>query len=643
MCGIAGFLRIGAVQPEEAKQQLSRMAQAILHRGPDGTGKWLDADAGIGLAHRRLAVIDLSPLGAQPMHSASGRMVITFNGEIYNHQALRASLERLGIRFRSLSDTEVLIEAIEQWGIEETLRRTRGMFAFGLWDAELRSLYLARDRFGEKPLHFGIFGRTLLFGSELKALRAHSAWRAELNRDALALLLRHYYIPAPHTIYCGVRKLHPGSFVRIHDRDGSFDIDEQQYWEPRALVREARQTDGEILERLDTELQRAVRLQMTADVPVGAFLSGGIDSSLIVSLMQRASPRRVRTFSIGFPGQVLDERPFARRIAAHIGTDHTELAVSAHDALAVIPKLPDIYDEPFADSSQIPTYLVSQLARESVTVALTGDGGDELFGGYTHYTDTLAYWLRVQRLPAAMRKMIRSLVEVAPWPLIVACAAPARVGPWGLDWNLADRIKERSPQLFAADFRQLYRTYVSFWHSPNEVVLGAHEPSTVLSGQLSPAAAGAMEHMMYMDTCQYLPDDILVKVDRAAMRVSLETRVPLLDPAVADIAWDTPLAVHQRDGRGKWLLRQLLSRYVPRSMFERPKSGFAAPVSEWLRGDLKDWAAQLLAPARLRKEGVFQPSIIERRWRQHQAGISDWSVQLWTVLMAQLWLERWQA
>ena len=647
MCGLAGFFSLRAVSSDAATEDLRRMAQTIAHRGPDGEGIWHDADAGVGLAHRRLAIIDLSPLGAQPMHSASGRMVISFNGEIYNYRALRADLEQTGRQFRSHSDTEVLLEAIECWGMAAALRRTRGMFAFALWDREERSLSLARDRFGEKPLHFGQCGNTLLFGSELKALRAHSAWNARLNRDALALMLRHYYIPAPHSIYEGVRKVPPGSFVRIQTRRESFVIEEQSYWSVRPTARASASTrgvsDAETVERLHAELAKAVDLQMVADVPVGAFLSGGIDSSLIVSLMQQASRRPVRTFSIGFSEQKYDEAPFARRIASHLGTEHTELVISAQDALAVIPKIADIYDEPFADSSQIPTYLVSRLARQAVTVSLSGDGGDELFGGYDHYTKTLDYWRRVQRVPAAMRAVMRAAVASLPLPWIEVLATPALVGPWRGQWHLADRIKERSPQLFAKNFRHLYRTYNSFWHCPEDVVLGSREPRTAMSNfEGHPTGVGAMEHMMFMDQSQYLPDDILVKVDRAAMYVSLETRVPLLDPKVADLAWDTPLEVHRRDGRGKWLLREVLARYVPVEMFDRPKGGFSLPLAHWLRGELKDWAAQLLDPARLRREGIFEPTVIERRWRQHQAGLADWSIQLWTVLMAQGWLERWK-
>ena len=647
MCGLAGFFSLRPVGSDEAAEDLRRMAQTIAHRGPDGEGIWHDSAAGVGLAHRRLAIIDLSPLAAQPMPSASGRLVISFNGEIYNYRALRSDLESAGRQFRSASDTEVLLEAIESWGVETALRRARGMFAFALWDRQERSMTLARDRFGEKPLHFGQFGNILLFGSELKALRAHSAWDARLNRDALALMLRHHYIPAPHTIYSGVRKVLPGSYVRVQVRRESFAIEERSYWSARPIARASAQTrrisDAETVDRLHGELAEAVNLQMVADVPVGAFLSGGIDSSLIVSLMQQASRRPVRTFSIGFAEQEYNEAPFARRVASHLGTEHTELMISAQDARAVIPRIADIYDEPFADSSQIPTYLVSRLARQAVTVSLSGDGGDELFGGYQHYTLTLDYWRRVQRLPAAMRAIMRGAIGTLPLPWIEVLATPALVGPWRLRSHLADRIKERSPQLFAKNFQHLYRTYSSFWHCPEDVVLGSHEPETVLSSYEShPTGVGAMEHMMFMDTCQYLPDDILVKVDRAAMYVSLETRVPLLDPQVADVAWDTPLEVHRRDGRGKWLLRQVLSRYVPVELFDRPKGGFSIPLAQWLRGELKGWAEDLLEPARLRREGIFEPTVIERRWRQHQAGLEDWSIQLWTVLMAQSWLDRWK-
>jgi asparagine synthase (glutamine-hydrolysing) len=647
MCGIAGFLGVEPSDAGQATDDLRRMAQTIAHRGPDGEGIWYEERAGIGLAHRRLAVIDLSPLGVQPMESASGRMVLTFNGEIYNYRALRSELEHAGCRFRSATDTEVLLEAAELWGLDATLPRLRGMFAFGLWDRRERTLFLARDRFGEKPLHFGQFGRTLLFGSELKALRAHSAWESRLNRDALALLLRHHYIPAPHTIYSGVHKVMPASVVKIRIHGRKFAVEEKTYWAARPLarsdVRPHRRPDAQILEALHEALAEAVNLQMSADVPVGAFLSGGIDSSLIVSLMQRAHRQPVRTFSIGFAESDYDEAPFARRIASHLGTEHTELLLSARDALSVIPMLPEIHDEPFADSSQIPTYLVSRLARRSVTVSLSGDGGDELFGGYQHYAAALDYWRRVQRVPAAARALIRNVVARMPLPLIEVLAAPALVGPWRGQWHLADRIKERSPQLFAKGFHQLYRTYVSFWHCPEDVVLGAHEPNTVLSGSDSHVSGlGDMEHMMFMDTRQYLPDDILVKVDRAAMSVGLETRIPILDPAVAEIAWNTPLEVHRRDGRGKWLLRQLLARYVPPELFDRPKRGFSIPLAQWLRTELKDWAEHLLEPSRLRREGIFEPSVIQRRWRQHQTHLTDWSIQLWTVLMAQAWLERWK-
>lgn len=621
------------------------MAHALAHRGPDGEGLWYDRAAGIALAHRRLAIIDLSESGAQPMHSASGRMALTFNGEIYNYLALRKDLERSGHRFRSATDTEVLLEACERWGIEATLGKIRGMFAFALWDRRERTLYLARDRFGEKPLHFAQFGPTLLFASELKALRAHAAFRSQLNRDALALLLRHHYIPAPHTIYRGVRKLMPGSVARIRIENGGFRIDEHAYWCARSLAcgtePAATSADGSILEQLHTALGEAVRLQMCADVPVGAFLSGGIDSSLIVALMQSAAHQPVRTFSIGFAEQEYDEAPFARRIAQYLGTRHTELLLSPRDALAVIPKLPGIYDEPFADSSQIPTFLVSELARQSVTVSLSGDGGDELFSGYEHYNATLDYWRRVQRLPSALRATLRRLLQDLPLPWIEVLATPALIGPWRSQWHLPDRIKERSPQLFAANFSQLYRTLASFWHSPDEVVVGAHEPPTLLSRTKQPPGQGAIEHMMLMDTRQYLPDDILVKVDRAAMSVSLETRVPFLDAGVAEVAWNAPLAVHRRDGRGKWLLRRLLGRYLPVDLFERPKRGFAIPLDQWLRTELREWAQHLLAPTRLRREGIFEPAVIERRWRQHQSGLADWSIQLWTVLMAQAWLERW--
>ena len=639
MCGIAGFLEIGALAPEESRAELRRMASVLAHRGPDDEGIWLDAAAGIGLAHRRLSILDLSPLGHQPMVSASGRSVVSFNGEIYNHAELRAELIACGHAFRGGSDTEVLLAACEQWGVCGALERCRGMFALSLWNTADRTLYLARDRFGEKPLYYALENRRLIFGSELKALREHHAFRAEVSRDALALYLRRGYIPSPHSIYRGVRKVRPGCLIAVTSDGHTLSIREQEYWRPSTI---AARTDaaGLGLEEVHRALEEAIRLQMVADVPVGAFLSGGIDSSLVVSLMQRASARPVKTFSIGFAEREFDEAPHARAIARHLGTDHTELTVTPRDALAVIPHLAEVYDEPFADPSQIPTMLLCRLARRHVTVSLSGDGGDELFGGYWRYFEVHQRWSRLRRVPRALRRGAAQLISLAPMGALDLAGHPARLVGVRNGRAIADHLQRRAAQWRAGTLPEYYHLVGSFWPSPGELVPGAHEPHDAASRPEDwPARASDIAHMMYVDTRLYMPDDVLVKVDRAAMAVALETRVPLLDHRVAEAAWRIPLEVHLRDGRGKWVLRQLLERYVPRTLFERPKMGFGVPIGRWLRHELADWAGDLIAPARLKREGYFAPALIERCWRQHRAGAANWPTQLWIVLMFQAWLE----
>lgn len=645
MCGIGGFLQVDSFAREEARAALKRMASALAHRGPDDEGLWLEPSSGIALCHRRLSIVDLSPLGHQPMTSASGRFTVTFNGEIYNHRELREELLGCGHTFRGGSDTEVLLAAFEQWGLEGTLVRCRGMFAFGLWDKAQRVLHLARDRFGEKPLYYGIFRGCLLFGSELKALRQHGAWRADVNRDALALLLRHNFIPAPHTIFRQAHKVRPGCALSVRIEGSSFALNERAYWKPAAITarpsqRSAHGEPAELIERVHDALQEAIRLQMVADVPVGAFLSGGIDSSLVVALMQRASNRPVRTFSIGFTEEEFNEAPFARRIAQHLGTDHTELTVTPDDALRVIPRLAHMYDEPFADSSQIPTFLLASLARRDVTVSLSGDAGDELFGGYGRYLEARARWRRIRRVPAPLRAAAaralelvpRRALELAAHPVAIALRRRGRTG-------VTDRMLERARMLTVPSLPELYRSMISFVQLPDRMVIDGHEPETTANRRAEwPRDVDDLAHMMYVDTCLYLPDDILVKVDRAAMAVSLETRIPLLDPKVAEAAWQIPVAIHATDGRGKWVLRQLLQRYVPRELFDRPKMGFGVPVARWLRRELADWAGDLLDTGRLRREGFFEASLIERRWHQHRSGAADWSSHLWGVLMFQAWL-----
>jgi asparagine synthase (glutamine-hydrolysing) len=643
VCGIAGFLG-GGLSAERSRAALAAMAAALRHRGPDAEGFWLDSDAAVALCHRRLSIIDLSPLGAQPMRSASGRFTITFNGEIYNFRRLRAELEGCGARFRGASDTEVLLAAIEEWGLARALERSRGMFAFGLWDAAERTLWLARDRFGEKPLYYGQMGQAFAFASELKALRAHSLWRGEIDRDALALLLRHQYIPAPRSIFKGIRKLTPGCLLEVRAQPGGWRLEERRYFEPTPITvsdRSSAPHEEELIGQMSAALAESVRLQMVADVPVGAFLSGGIDSSLVVAEMQRASSQPVRTFSIGFSEAEFDETPYARAVAAHLGTHHTELIVTPREALEAIPGLPSIYDEPFADSSQIPTTLVSRLARAEVTVSLSGDGGDELFGGYLRYLAVGERWRRLQSPSALWKRALAHTVTSLPTSVLSPFLPSLHIASGGRSRSV-QRIKERAYSWSARSFPDLYDAMTSGWHPADRFVIGASRGSAGEQAQHAPrglAGADPLAHMMYEDTRRYLPDDILVKVDRAAMAVSLETRVPLLDVEVARAAWRIPTAMHLRDGRGKWVLRHLLERHLPRSLFERPKSGFAMPVASWLRAELRGWAESLLDPVRLQREGYFRVAAIERRWREHLRGIEDWSGHLWTVLMFEAWLE----
>lgn len=624
MCGIAGLFSTDTLAADETLEDLRRMATAIAHRGPDDKGFWLEVQHGIAFCHRRLSIVDLSPLGHQPMTSANGRYTITFNGEIYNYRELRTELIAHGHTFRGSSDTEVLLAAVEQWDVETTLKKLVGMFAFGLWDRRERVLHLARDRFGEKPLHYSdcVDGQ-VLFASELKAIRAHRAFKGHIDRGALALFMRHGYIPTPHSIFSEVHKVRPGHLLTMRVTDGKMQVSERAYWQPGATAGHGTgaATEGrEHVDRIESLLATAIGRQMVADVPVGAFLSGGIDSSLVVALMQKASMAPVHTFSIGLAEQEYNEAPFARAMAQHLGTRHTEIEVTPQDALAVVPRLPCIYDEPFADSSQIPTFLVSQLARADVTVSLSGDAGDELFGGYAIYPHARDKWQKLQRLPQAARFVAATL---------------ARHMPFGV----SEQRKISALGWCVASFPQYYRSQTSLWEDPTRVVTGSSEPLTAAALEESWAASDdELTYMMYVDAQQYLPDDILVKVDRAAMAVSLETRVPLLDHAVAEAAWRIPISVHFNDGRGKWVLRQILERYVPRDMFDRPKKGFSVPLAAWLRNELRSWAEDLLEPRRLRSEGFFEVHLITRRWQQHLAGTSDWSAQIWTVLMFQSWL-----
>src|SRR5262245_28827461 len=610
------------------------MADAIRHRGPDASGTWIDAEAGVALGHRRLAIVDLTRDGAQPMVSACGRYVIVYNGEVYNFRELRSELVAQGARFRGRSDTEVMLEAIARWGAEEALRRANGMLAFALWDRRERTLTLARDRLGKKPLYWGRFGDGVCFGSELKALRAHPRFHGEVDPDALAHLVQYSYIPAPASIYREVRKLEPGTLLRIPAAPRAAIPAAAAFWTPREVAERGAADrfpagDREAEDALHDLLADAVERRMISDVPLGALLSGGIDSSTVVALMQARGGKPVRTFAIGFREEEFDEAAHARAVAAHLGTDHTELTLGAREALEVIPLLPSLYDEPFADTSQIPTYLVSRLAREHVTVALSGDGADELFAGYRRYFRCLARWRWLAPLPAGLRRgAARALAgaAAAAWP----AGLPAAVGRLG-------RVAE---QLGAASLEELFASASARCSDARRFVPAAGPPGGLLHQPERWARLDEpLERMMFLDLAANLPEDILTKVDRASMGVSLEVRCPLLDHRVVELAWRLPVERKARGGESKWILRRVLERYLPRALFDRPKMGFGIPLAAWLRGPLRDWAEALLDPARLRAQGHLEATAVRGVWAQHLAGWRDHRFLLWNLLSFQAWLD----
>jgi asparagine synthase (glutamine-hydrolysing) len=643
MCGITGFWA-----PREnlgnatAEQWVGQMADALRHRGPDDRGVWADPAGAIALGHRRLSIQDLSAEGHQPMHSSQGRFVLVFNGEIYNFQALRTELAGLGWAFRGLSDTEVLLAAIEAWGLEAALRKCRGMFACALWDRESRTLHLARDRAGEKPLYYGWNRGVFLFGSELKACRAHPQWDGRIDQPALALLLRYGYVPAPFCIYENLKKLPPGTWLSLTEAQAGARRwpEPQTYWsfaataaagtaEPFPGNAEAAQ------EQLHRLLVASVAEQVVADVPVGAFLSGGIDSSLIVALMQAQSTRPIRTFSIGFHTRGFDEAPFAKAVARHLGTDHTELYVGPTEMQQAIPRLPVVYDEPLADPSQIPTLLLCELARARVTVSLSGDAGDELFGGYNAYRKTQDLWEIVNALQPRLRRPLARLM--------------GRLASWGLDRlphganrpGLLTRLANCAELLDSVSDRALYQLLMSPNRRPLSWLKHKQEPATRFDDAGTWEQGPDLLHrMMLLDSVTYLPDDILVKVDRAAMAFGLETRIPFLDQRIVEFAWTLPPSLKQHNGQGKWLLKRLLHQYVPASLIERPKQGFGVPIGEWLRVPLRSWAEDLLFPLRLRQEGFLDERTVTLKWKEHLTGRRDWGPALWHVLMFQSWLEQ---
>lgn len=653
MCGFAGFLGGEWLDGESgAIAMLRRMNDTLQRRGPDSDGYWVDREAEIALGHRRLAVVDLSSAGAQPMESSCGRYTLAFNGEIYNHLQLRKELEdsETGQAFRGSSDTETLLAGLTHWGIQSTIERSVGMFAFALWDRHARKLTLGRDRLGEKPVYYGWQGngnqRAFLFGSELKALCVHPAFRASIDRGAVSLLLRHNCVPAPYSIYESIFKLPAGCILSV-----SLTLPEPTitpYWSGTTVAEQgvaAQKAHGqaEQLEELEDLLKGVVRQQMIADVPLGAFLSGGIDSSLIVSLMQSQSDQPVRTFSIGYHESGHNEAVYAAAVANHLGTEHTELYVSPKEAIAVIDRLPSVYCEPFSDSSQIPALLVSELARQHVTVALTGDGGDEIFGGYNRHILTQRWWRTLTRLPLRLRYVAsRALAQLSTDRMANVVDRLQTFLP--MSYRLAyigDKFQKVTDILTCNSVDELYLQLVSHWDEPSKVVRDGQEPQTVVNGSpLSGTDLSAAEKMMALDLMTYLPDDNLAKLDRAAMSVSLETRVPLLDHRVVEFAWRMPISLKIRGSAGKWALRRILERYVPRTLTERPKMGFSVPIDDWLRGPLRSWAEELLDPSRLQREGYFEPQPIRERWEQHLSGRRNWQYALWDVLMFQAWLER---
>jgi len=637
MCGIAGV--IVAENSNVDRARLEAMSAVLTHRGPDGSGHWISQDGHVGLVHRRLSIIDLSTAGAQPMASPSGRYTVTFNGEIYNFVSLRAQLETLGALFRGHSDTEVMVAAFDQWGIPETLTRMDGMFALAVWDAREQSLTLARDRVGIKPLFYSAAEGELSFASELRPL---VVWRGALppiSAQGLTEFLRLGYVPGPISIFEGIHKLPPGSYAVFQNGKLS---PPQIYWNfpqaARAGMADAFENETDALDALDVSLRNAVSSHMVADVPLGAFLSGGIDSSMVVALMQAQSARPVKTFSIGFNEVGYNEAVHAAAVAKHLRTEHTELYVTDADARAVIPQLADMYDEPFADASQIPTFLVSKLAREHVTVALSGDGGDELFAGYNRYVFVAKFWQRLQYMPAPIRKIFAQLL-----------AAPSS-DTWdkffrtiGSSLPMAgQKMHKIAAILPASSLLALHSRLVAQWAVPENALRPAFQHRAVLweTSLASEADLPAPARQMLWDAQTYMVDDILTKLDRASMRVGLEARVPLLDHHVVELAWRIPLSMKLRDGESKWLLKQLLHRYVPKELVERPKMGFSVPIDAWLRGPLREWAEQYLSAARLQSEGFFNAGAVRQTWEQHLNGSINRGGMLWTVLMFQLWWER---
>jgi asparagine synthase (glutamine-hydrolysing) len=646
MCGFVGIFQPGSsLNLEREEIAIHKMADAIQNRGPDSAGYWFDASSGIALAHRRLAIVELSPLGAQPMDSQSKRYTIVFNGEIYNNSDLRKTIDGSNSNPKSWfgsSDTETILKCLESWGLERTLQEMVGMFALGIWDRSRRELVLVRDRFGEKPLYYGFAGcgkeRCFLFGSDLKAIRRHPSFDGLIDREALSGYMQNSCIGGESTIYSKFRKLLPGHLLRISANKPEPIID--TWWDSVEIaVRSASQkftgSIAEACEQLEALTRQSIRQQMMADVPVGAFLSGGIDSSLVAALMQLESNRPIKTFSIGFNEKQFNEAIYASRIAKSLGTEHRELYVSSSNAIETIPKLAGIYSEPFADSSQIPTYLVSKLARQNVTVALTGDGADEVFGGYSRYTTGLRIWEMLSLIPLPLRDVFLKYFDKIPVSGFNRLSGVVGVSRVGEKIQMAKRLIESRS---FSDYYQNLLSHCSASENPVLKVDSLRNRSKQLSKNF--AGIGGIENMMLMDITKYLPDDILVKVDRASMGVSLETRIPFLDHRLVQFSWSLPLNYKIRNGARKWMLKRILGKYVQQELFDRPKMGFGVPIGDWLRGPLRDWVEDQISTGRLKSEGFLNHQLIRNKWRQHLSGERNFQHQLWDVLMFQSWIDK---
>jgi asparagine synthase (glutamine-hydrolysing) len=650
VCGITGFWKPIENDKWILKSSISKMSETLAHRGPDDIGIFVDEENGIAFGHRRLSILDLSALGHQPMVSASRRYVIVYNGEIYNFKQIREELAPWYTRWYGNSDTEVLLAAIDVWGLDATVQRSNGMFAFALWDTRDHVLWLCRDRLGIKPLYYARTKKGIVFGSELKAIRGYPYFEAEISKNALALYLRHGYIPAPYSIYENTWKLEPAHILRVSLDDLQKEKGSPNsycYWNARELAESAQNncfygTETEAIEELDKLLRDSVKKRMASDVPLGAFLSGGIDSSMIVALMQAQSARSVKTFTIGSDIAGYNEAIYAKEVASYLDTEHTELHVSPEDAMEVVPLLPRLYDEPFSDSSQIPTFLVSRLTKQSVTVGLSGDGGDELFGGYNRYFMADEIWKKLARVPWCGRKVLAKLISSIPVELLNHRPAwlSSILNKYGRPGPAGDKLHKLAEVLSSETREKMYFTLVSVWKDPIRITGAAEEPPTALNDQsFWPEIINFVLYMMLNDLIGYLPDDILTKVDRASMGVSLEARVPFLDHRIVEFSWNLPISMKIRNGKGKWILRQLLNRYVPQELVARPKSGFAIPIDSWLRRPLRDWAESLLDEKCLREDGFFDPRLVREKWKEHLSEKRNWQYHLWNVLMFQLWLE----